>query len=272
VPATLSYSSLSDYRACPYSWYLRRVLRLPRRDASDLAQLVPPGRRDDALVRGTIAHLVLEHADLRAAGAPSPEAIRAAAALAGAELDEDQLADQAQLAAGFLDSPLRARVAACPDVRREAPFAYPLAGPGADGPIVQGVIDLIARDGEDALVIDYKTDRLGPDEDPEELVRRDYPIQRALYALAALRAGARRAEVVHLFLARPQDPASAVFTAADLPQLEARLREAAGGLLHGVFPVAAEPHAGLCATCPGRGGLCSWPAERTGRPVPGQPS
>jgi hypothetical protein len=27
------------------------------------------------------------------------------------------------------------------------------------------------------------------------------------------------------------------------------------------------PHRGLCATCPGRAGLCSHPPERTDRPV-----
>ncbi|HEX6944698.1 MAG TPA: PD-(D/E)XK nuclease family protein, partial [Casimicrobiaceae bacterium] len=131
--------------------------------------------------------------------------------------------------------------------------------------------DLIARDGTDALIVDYKTDRLADEDDPEALVARDYPIQRVLYALAALRAGAERVEVVHHFLARPDAPASAVFTSADLPELEARMREAAGGLLHGEFPVAATPHAGLCATCPGRGGLCSWPDELTGRPDPAAP-
>ena len=64
-------------------------------------------------------------------------------------------------------------------------------------------------------------------------------------------------------------PVVARFTAADQPQLEAVLAAAARGIGAGEFPVAADPHAGLCAECPGRGGLCSWPDAVTGRPAPG---
>jgi hypothetical protein len=53
-----------------------------------------------------------------------------------------------------------------------------------------------------------------------------------------------------------------------MPALEAVLREAAAGPLAGEYRVAAEPHAALCASCPGRGGLCSWPLEMTDRPEP----
>ena len=53
-----------------------------------------------------------------------------------------------------------------------------------------------------ALVVDYKTNVL-EDASPEEVVERDYRIQRLVYALAILRAGASEVEVVYQFLQRP---------------------------------------------------------------------
>ena len=267
APATLSYSSLAAHARCGYAWYLRRVLGLPDRDAGPAGE---PGPGDAARRRGSIAHAVLERADL-APGAPPPDAdaVRAAAAAIGEPLGDDEIADQLRLAATFLDGPWRERAAAATDVRREVGFALPLDTDADDGPLLNGVIDLLARaDDERALIIDHKTDRVPPDADLEALVARDYAIQRAIYALAALRGGAPSVDVVHLYL-ELGEAATATFTAADVPALEARLREAAAPVLAGHHPVAAEPHIGLCRTCPGRHGLCSHPAELTDRQLSG---
>jgi ATP-dependent helicase/nuclease subunit A len=121
---------------------------------------------------------------------------------------------------------------------------------------------VIAREPGMTLVVDYKTDRLG-EVDPVELTERAYGTQRAVYALAALREGAERVDVAHCFLERPERTALATFTVADVPALEERVLGLAGGLLAGRFPVAAEPHRELCATCPGRRALCSHPEELT---------
>jgi ATP-dependent helicase/nuclease subunit A len=51
----------------------------------------------------------------------------------------------------------------------------------------------------------------------------------------------------------------------DAETLESELRNAAAPLLAGEYPVADVPHRGLCATCPGRAGLCSYPPELTDR-------
>ncbi len=274
TPDTLSYSSLADYRRCPYSWYLRRSLHLPERDDRDLAAVLPRSGGSGALLRGSIAHAVLEHADLRG-GAPAPDAegVRAAAAALDATLDEEAIADQLGLVGGFLDGPLRERAARAADVRREVVFALPLDPQDPGGPLLNGVIDLLVLGEPDgrALVIDYKTDRVGPDDDLEAKVARDYAIQRAVYALAVLRAGAPAVDVVHLYLERPHAPVQATFSAADLPRLQAELAAHAQPLLAGEFPPSPEPWAGLCATCPGRGGLCPHPDELTSRPAPGDP-
>jgi hypothetical protein len=114
------------------------------------------------------------------------------------------------------------------------------------------------------LVVDHKSDQIAPGTDLEALVARDYAIQRAVYALAALRAGAARVEVAHVYL-QTGAAASAAFAPADVPALEQLVRAASAALLAGEFPVADEPYAGLCGSCPGRGGLCPVPAELTDR-------
>jgi hypothetical protein len=88
-------------------------------------------------------------------------------------------------------------------------------------------------------------------------------VQRIVYALAALRGGAERVDVVHVFLERPDDPLSAVFERADAERLERDLRALAAGVASARFVPTAEPHAALCGDCPGQPALCSWPPERT---------
>jgi hypothetical protein len=154
------------------------------------------------------------------------------------------------------------RALAAPERHVEEAFTLALIG-HAHVPLFTGFIDLRAVEADGtALIVDYKTDRLDG-ADPEAVVEDGYGVQRRLYALAALRAGAARAEVAHLFLERPGDPAVARYDAADAEDLERRLAAEAGDVLSGRFEVADLPHRDLCATCPGRGGLCSWPEEVT---------
>ena len=117
------------------------------------------------------------------------------------------------------------------------------------------------------LIVDYKSDRLEGAE-PAEVVERDYATQRIVYALAALRDGAPRAEVAYCFLERPGEPVTRAFTAADEPALAERLAGLARGVLEGRYPVAETPHRDLCGDCPGRAALCSWPEEMTLRELP----
>ena len=63
-----------------------------------------------------------------------------------------------------------------------------------------------------ALVLDYKTNSLG-DREPADVIEHEYRLQRLVYALACLRAGATEVEVVYQFLERPEDVVSATFTA-----------------------------------------------------------
>ncbi len=118
------------------------------------------------------------------------------------------------------------------------------------------------------LIVDYKSDRLAADADPQELVARDYAVQRLLYALAVLREGAIAVEVVHWFLERPGDPAVARYTLAELATLEDGLAGRLASACAEPFAVSPRPHRALCLTCPGRGSLCSWSESETLRERP----
>jgi hypothetical protein len=140
------------------------------------------------------------------------------------------------------------------------------------GPLITGVIDLLAREGDGGfLVVDYKSDPVAADQDLEALVEREYGLQRELYALAVLRSGAGSVEVLHWFLRRPAEPVAARFTTAERERLQAALSRRIERDLRDGFIVSRRPHRALCLTCPGRTRLCSWPENATMRedPQPG---
>lgn len=256
----LSYSALASYGQCGYRFHLERVAGLHAADP-------PPGADDagavGALARGTMVHELLERMDMRTGSVPSDDAITAVVKAHGGNPDAATVADVRRLVEGFAGSALRARLGAARNVRAEVPFAFNLQpDPGARSLLITGYLDVLAEEDDTTLVVDYKTDALDG-ADPAELVDRRYAGQRAIYALAALRSGAERVEVAYSFLERPDQVETSLFTSADAPALERRLTGLAEGLLAGRFEPSAEPGRDLCATCPGRVALCSWPEERT---------
>ena len=101
-------------------------------------------------------------------------------------------------------SDLCRRIAGARRVRLELPFAFTLTPPGAGGRslLLNGVVDVHAAEDSGLLVVDYKSDVLDG-RDPVELTAGSYSTQRLVYALAGLRSGAERVEVVHCYLERP---------------------------------------------------------------------
>ena len=160
------------------------------------------------------------------------------------------------LLVAFCASPLAARLAALDGARREPPFTFE-----HEGVLLHGHLDVVHRDGGRALVVDYKTNALG-DADPAEIVDADYRLQRLVYALACLRAGADEVEVVYQFLERPDEP-----VARDVH--ERRRRRARGGADggrgrdrgRGVPPVAGRAH---LRRLPGAGRRLRGPAAAVG--------
>jgi len=172
--------------------------------------------------------------------------------------------------AALIDAAMRAepatRIAGAQTVRYEYPFAFSLA---AGEPLISGVIDLLAQESDGGLVVlDHKSDRVAETADLDALVQHEYGIQRLLYALAVLRDGAPKVDVVHWFLVRPDEPVLATFHAGDRTALERRLAERVASARQRGFTVSPSPHRGLCLTCPGRAGLCSWDEHETMREVP----
>ena len=259
-----SYSSLGRYARCPYRFYLERELGLR-------AQEVPVHLRSDAhpvegldpLARGTLVHELLEGLDLSAgARPPSADDVRDLGAVHEVALDDAQVADLLAMVAAFAASDLRARLGATIGLAREQPFAFAL---DADGALVNGIVDVLGVEADGtALIVDYKSDPVAG-ADLDAVVEASYGVQRRMYALAALRSGAPATEIVHLFLERAGEPVTRRYAATDAERLADDLRARAAGLLAGEYPVTDTPHRGLCATCPGRGGLCSQPLQRTDR-------
>lgn len=260
VGAFLSYTALSELERCGYRYYLERVLRLPQVPAgagSAARRQRPAGERARAI--GEVAHRLLERLDFAGVSALSHDQVLRAAAQSGLRIDAAACEEIVAMMCGLGQTALAARLAAARSLHTEQPFSFAL---GDNQTSITGVFDAIAteRDGS-RLVIDYKTGTVSPQEDLEALVRRDYELQRLTYALAALRAGADSVEVVHWYLHRPHEPVAGRFAAAEVHDLEARLSGRVGAARVRGFAVSDTPHRALCGTCPGRGGLCSWPAE-----------
>ena len=259
----LSYSSLTELERCGYRYYLERVLSLPEDRAAARTAGAPVGL--EARARGTLVHRLMELHDFTAARAPSAQDVQACAGELGLSVDRAERDELAALIAAAVAAAPAARVAAAASIRREHPFAFAL---GANEPLINGVIDLVAGEADGTrLVLDYKSDRVGPDVDLEELVAREYAIQRLLYALAVLREGATEVEIVHWFLEREQW-VSARYRAADRLTLEEQLAQRIARARERRFAVSETPHRGLCLTCPGRTGLCSWGEAQTLRQLP----
>ncbi len=239
--SSISYSALALYERCGYRFYVERILGLPQTPGPPPQE--PAQVTLSATERGTLVHQALQDVDLRHPQIPpqlNPE-IR-------------------PLIDAFIASDLRARLAAATDVRREQPFAFQLGHT-----LITGTFDALATEPDGTtLVVDYKTDRLN-DRSPAEIAERDYAAQRLIYALAALKAGAKQVDVVHLFLEDVTRPVSHSFERKDIPELQTALDRRAAPLLNGNFTVTQQPRRSICAGCPALGGLCSWPPEMSMR-------
>jgi ATP-dependent helicase/nuclease subunit A len=280
--ATMSYTSLAELERCGYRYYLERVLRLPENRAAARAD---GDGGVEARIRGTIVHILLESVDFARPHPPSGEDVARVARSIGVRIGAEEREEIVSLLAHALAAEPARRLASARRARREHPFAFAL---GPAEPLVTGVLDLIVEQPDGSgLIVDYKSDRLEPEgraqdraqdrleqdrlaqnglaaaEELESIVRRDYSIQRLIYALAAIEDGAEEVEVAHWFLERPHRWASARFASSERDHLREQLLSRVEGARAKGFGVTESPHRGLCLTCPGRGSLCSWGETRT---------
>jgi len=200
---------------------------------------------------GDSVHFLLEALDLLAPRPPEREALAEAVRARYPAATDEELERIAGLVAAYCDSELAARVAALPGAAPERPFAFE-----HDGVLLHGRLDVLHRDGRRALVVDYKTNVL-EETSPEELIERDYRLQRLVYALACFRAGFEEVEVVYQFLERPDPAVGTTFDLSELPGLEAELSEAIARIQEGVFTP--TPSEFICAGCPALDVVCAGP-------------
>jgi ATP-dependent helicase/nuclease subunit A len=260
----LSYSSLTELERCGYRYYLERVLGLAEDRSAAAAVSAPAGLEPRA--RGTLVHRLMELLDFSDPRAPTPQDVEDVARELVLRVGAEERGELVALVAAARRADLAARVADAVAVRREHPFAFSL---GAHEPLITGVIDLVATEPDGSrLVLDYKSDRVGADANLAELVEREYAIQRLLYALAVLREGAVAVEIVHWFLER-EEWVAVRYAAADRLVLEEQLAQRIARASDQRFAVSELPHRGLCLTCPGRSGLCSWGEQETLRELSG---
>ena len=73
--------------------------------------------------------------------------------------------------------------------------------------------------------------------------------------------------MAYCFLERPGEPVVHGYTAADADALTEQVVSLARGVLDERYEVTGRPHRELCADCPGRRALCSWPEDRTLAPA-----
>jgi ATP-dependent helicase/nuclease subunit A len=249
-PLPLSYTALSELERCGYRYYLERVLELP-------AHAEHGGGGLGARARGVLVHRLLQSIDF--AAPPAEGEIERVARELSLQVSPRERRSLAELLRAACATALAGRLRGA-GIRREHPFAFSL---GPDHPLVTGVLDVLLVEPASTLVVDYKSDSVAAEEDLEALVQRHYGAQRLLYALVALRDGAPRVEVIHWFLARPEEWVCASFAAAEAPALERELLARAARVREAGFAVSPTPHRELCLTCPGRATLCSWSDDET---------
>jgi ATP-dependent helicase/nuclease subunit A len=241
---TLSFTALSTFERCSYRYYVERVVGMRPRER----------RVDDAAAGGLAAtevghavHRLLESLDPMAPAVPDLEVVRAwYPAVSTEELERIRA-----FVESYCDSELAARVAGLVGVQRERRFAFE-----HDGVLLRGFLDVFHLADGRATVVDYKTNSLA-EGSPAEIVEADYRLQRLVYALACLRAGAEAVEVVYAFLERPDAVVSTVYGRDDVPELEAELSAAIARIRAGDFhPIPSEF---TCAGCPALDVVCAGP-------------
>src|SRR5207302_4624816 len=206
----LSFRALALFERCSYRYYAERAVGMRPTDERALA----PGTTGLAATEiGDAVHRLLELVNLQEP--LPPDDLSAKVRGWYPRVSDEELERIAGFVRSYCVSELARRVAGLREARAERPFAFQ-----HDGGLLHGRLDVLQLAGEQAVVVDYKTNTLEEGQ-PDEIVEHDYRLQRFVYALACFRAGASEVEVVYHFLERPDAVVSTVFRQDQLPELEA---------------------------------------------------
>lgn len=247
----LSYSALAEYRACPSRFFAKRVLRLDDPNSGESRnriQLDPglaPAEPVDPTAFGLAVHAQLEQLPGRRWRPPTDQGIAGILEGEGVEPTAETLGLARSMIDGFLGSELAAEL----EGHRADPEVRLLVD--VDGVIIRGFADLLVRDLETPMILDYKTNRLDG-KDPRELME-EYDLQRDLYALAVSEAlGAARVETVFAFLRAPADPVRDRFDAERLAEARTGISRLVEAITQGRYfggPDAVHQPCGGCWAC-----------------------
>ncbi len=248
----LSYSALALFERCSYRYFAERVLGLAPR-ARDGGEAVDEHHLA-ATELGDAVHRLLELVPLAQPVPPPRQDLDATVRGWYPDVTDAELDRISGMVGAYCASGLANRLSQLPGARPERPFAFE-----HDGVLLHGRLDVLWRDGEKALVVDYKSNALDG-ADPAAVVDAEYRLQRLVYALACLRDGATEAEIAYQFLERPDDVVAATFSAGDIPDLEAELSAAIARIREGEFKP--TPSEFACADCPALDLVCAGPRLR----------
>jgi ATP-dependent helicase/nuclease subunit A len=172
------------------------------------------GRATGAEV-GTLVHRVMERLELSAPEAARELALRVAGS---SGMSRETAEEAAEIIRGAQSSPVLERARGSRRLWREVPFCVAPRGalreekeaPAAarQEAVIEGVMDLVFEEEDCLVIVDYKTDRIGPGGTTELAGR--YRGQAEAYALALAAATGRQVkEVVLLFMRGPAEAAIA---------------------------------------------------------------
>jgi len=246
----LSYSALALFELCSYRFYVERFVGL-----RETKPMLGAGDREPGLAAteiGDCAHVILEGLDL--ADPRPPENMAAAVHGRYPMASDEEVARIGALVEAYCNSEIARLLAGLSGATVERSFAFE-----HDGVLIHGRLDVFHEAEGKALVVDYKTNVL-EDAAPAQVVESDYRLQRLVYALAILRAGASEVEVVYQFLERPNDLVTRRFKADEAPELEAGLSAAIAAIQAGEFRPTPSEYA--CSTCPALNLVCAGPNLR----------
>jgi ATP-dependent helicase/nuclease subunit A len=245
----LSYSAIALFERCSYRYYAERVLGLPWREPVALGAGMDGGLAATEL--GDAVHRLLELVPLDDPSAPARDELDRRVRSWYPDVSPEELERVAALVDAYCDSALAKRVAELRGAQPERAFAFE-----HDGVVIRGRLDVLWREGDRALVVDYKSNAL-EGRVPAEIIESEYTLQRLVYALVCLRAGATDVEVAYQFLEQPHDVVSKTFTPVDVPELESELSAAIARIRAGDFRP--TPSEFACSDCPALDLVCAGP-------------
>lgn len=253
APSRISYSGFSEYRSCGKKFHAERILRV--------GELSLKEDRVGSTAFGSAFHALAE-----IAGRDGQDAAwaRIAGIIRYHELPEDSAEALEQALRAWLSSDVATSVMGMDRVRYETPFAFLLERDGLPPISLDGSIDLYAREGSVAAIVDYKTGGARGEERGrgEEELRERYRLQSQCYALAALRDGAESVRVVFV---RPQvcDADGVIqrieftYSSGDVVLLETELLDLYARMVAGEYEPRESYDEQVCGACPIAGTLCT---------------